>query len=100
MSYHGRMIAVMRQRERLLARCNAQRGEIAALVGQLAGPIAIADRAIAGINYLRQHPVILGVLVAVLAIVQRRGWWGWAQRGFVLWRAYRAFRDSRFKLGV
>ena len=100
MSYHGRMIAVMRQRERLLARCNAQRGEIAALVGQLEGPIAIADRAIAGINYLRQHPVILGVLVAMLAIVQRRGWWGWAQRGFVLWRAYRAFRDSRFKLGV
>ncbi len=100
MSYHGQMIEVMRERERLLARCNAQRGEIAALVGQLEGPLAIADRAIAGINYLRQHPLILGVLVAVLAIVQRRGWWGWAQRGVVLWRAYRAFRDSRFKLGV
>jgi len=99
-SYHGQMIEVMRERERLLARCNAQRGEIAALVGQLEGPLAIADRAIAGINYLRQHPLILGVLVAVLAIVQRRGWWGWAQRGFVLWRAYRAFRDSGFKLGV
>lgn len=100
MSYHGQMIEIMRERERLLARCNAQRGEIAALVGQLEGPIAIADRAIAGINYLRQHPVILGVLVAVLAIVQRRGWWGWTQRAFVLWRAYRAFRDSKFKLGL
>lgn len=100
MSYHGQMIEVMRERERLLARCHAQRGEIAALVVQLEGPIAIADRVIAGINYLRQHPLILGVLVAALAVVQRRGWWGWAQRGFVLWRAYRAFRDSRFKLGV
>ena len=100
MSYHGRMIEVMRQRERLLARCNAQRGEIAALARQLEGPLAIVDRVIASINYLRQHPVVLGVLVALLAIVQRRGWWGWAQRGFVLWRAYRAFRNSRFKLGV
>ncbi len=100
MSYHSQMIEVMRQRERLLARCNAQRGEIAALTRQLEDPIAIADRAIAGINYLRQHPVVLGVLVALLAIVQRRGWLGWAQRGFVLWRTYRAFRDSRFKLGV
>lgn len=100
MSDRGRMIEVMRERERLLARCHAQRVEIAALVGQLEGPIAIADRVVAGINYLRQHPVILGVLVAVLAIVQRRGWWSWAQRGFVLWRAYRAFRGSRFKLGV
>ncbi len=94
------MIDVMRERERLLARCNAQRAEIAVLTRQLDGPLAIADRAIAGINYLRQHPAVLGALVALLAIVQRRGWWGWAQRGFVLWRAYRAFRDSRFKLGV
>ena len=100
MSYHGRMIEVMRQRERLLARCNAQRGEIAALARQWESPLAIADRAIEGINYLRQRPVVLGVLVALLAIVLRRGWWGWAQRGFVLWRAYRAFRDFRFKLGV
>jgi len=99
-SYHGQMIEVMRQRERLLARCNTQRGEIAALARQWEGPLAMADRAIAGINYLRQHPVVLGILVTFLAIVQRRGWWGWAQRGFVLWRAYRAFRNSRFKLGV
>ena len=100
MSYHGQMIEVMRQRERLLARCNTQRGEIAALARQWEGPLAMADRAIAGINYLRQHPVVLGILVTFLAIVQRRGWWGWAQRGFVLWRTYRAFRNSRFKLGV
>lgn len=95
MSFRGEMADVMHQRERLLARCNAQRGEIAALARQWKDPLAIADRAIAGINYLRQHPVVLGVLVALLAIVQRRGWWGWAQRGFVLWRGYRAFRNSR-----
>ncbi len=99
MSSRERMIEVMRERERLLARCDAQRAEIAVLVRQWEGPVAIADRAIAGANYLRQHPVILGVLVAVLAIVQRRGLWGWAKRGFVLWRVYRAFRSSRFKFG-
>ena len=80
MSFRGQMAEVMQRRERLLARCNAQRGEIAALARQWEGPLAIADRAIAGINYLRQHPVVLGVLVTLLAIVQRRGWWGWAQR--------------------
>ena len=90
----------MHQRERLLARCGAQRGEIAALARQWEDPLAIADRAISGINYLRQHPIVLGGLVALLAIVQRRRWWGWAQRGFVLWRAYRAFRDSRIKFGA
>ena len=100
MSYQGEMIEVMRRRERLLLRCGAQRGEIAPLVRQWEGPFAIADRAIAGVNYLRQNPVVLGVLVAILVLVQRRGWWGWAKRGFVVWRAYRAFRNSGFKLGI
>ena len=100
MSYRDPISEVMRDRARLLARCDAQRAEIATLVPQWEGPLRIADRVIAGINYLRHHPVILGVLVAALAIVQRRGWWSWAKRGFVLWRAYRAFRNSRFKLGV
>jgi hypothetical protein len=94
------MFELMRQRERLLARCDAQRAEIAALVPQWEGPLRIADRVVAVVNYLRHHPVILGVLVAALAIVQRRGWWGLAQRGFVLWRGYRAFRNSRSKLAV
>ena len=100
MSYHDQMFELMRQRERLLARCDAQRAEIAVLVPQWEGPLRIADRVVAVVNYLRHHPVILGVLVAALAIVQRRGWWGWGQRGFVLWRTYRAFRNSRSKLTV
>jgi len=99
-NYHREMIEVMRRRERLLARCNVQRGEIAALARQFEAPLAIADRVIAGIKYLHEHPVVLGVLVALLAIFKRRGWWGWAQRGFVLWRAYRAFRDSGFMRGA
>ena len=94
------MVETMRQRERLLARCNAQRGEIASAVAQWKGPLAVADRAVEGIHYLRQHPVVLGVLVAILVLVQRRGWWNWAKRGFVVWRAYRALRGSGFKLGI
>jgi hypothetical protein len=97
-SYDDQITEIMRRREQLRARCDAQRNEIAALARQWEGPFRIADRAVAGVNYLRKHPVILGVLVALLAVVQRRGWWGWAQRGFVLWRAYRAVRNSRFKL--
>lgn len=100
MSYRDRMFEVMRQRERLLARCEAQRAEIAALVPEWEGRIRVADRVIAGINYLRHHPVILGVLVAALTIVQRRGWWVWAQRGLVLWRGYRALRSFKPKVAV
>lgn len=100
MSYQNRMFEIMRERERLLARCDAQRSEIAALVPQWEGTLRIADRVVAGVSYLRHHPAVLGILVAALAIVQRRGWWRWVQRGFMLWRGYRAFRNSRPKLAV
>ena len=95
MSYRQQMLEVMRERERLLVRCHAQRTEIPALVRQLEGPIKVADSVVAGISYLRRHPVVLGVLVATLVIIRRRGWARWAQRGFMLWRAYRAFGSSR-----
>ena len=95
MSYHQQTIEIMRERERLLARCDAQRTEIAALVRQWEGPLKVADSAVAGIRYLRQHPVVLGILVATLVIIRRRGWWRWAQRGYMLWRAFRAFGSSK-----
>lgn len=98
MSRHDPMIEIMRERERLLARCSAQRAELKLLVRQWDDPLAVADRAVAGINYLRQHPVVLGALVVLLAVIQRRGLWSLARRGFVLWRAYRAFRDAKIGL--
>lgn len=85
------------QRERLLALCSAQRDELAALTQRLDGPIKVADRGIAGVHYLREHPLLLGALVAVGTVTLRRGLWKWAQRGFVAWRTYRAFAKSAGK---
>ena len=98
MRYHDQMIEIVRRRERLLARCDAQRSELTVLARLWARPLKLADRAIAGVNYVRNHPAVVGVVVAVLAVIQRRGWWGWVKRGFVLWRAYRALSKSRFTL--
>ena len=100
MTQRNSMIEIVRQRERLLARCDAQRAELTALARRWQGPLKAADRAVAGLNYLRHHPLILGAAVALLAVIQRRGWWSWARRGFLLWRAYRALGISSFKLDV
>ena len=100
MSRYDPMIEIISEREQLLARCNAQRAELKVLVRQWEDPLMVADRAVAGINYLRQHPVVLGTLVVLLAVVQRRGLWSWARRGFVLWRAYRAFHDAKIGLSA
>lgn len=100
MKYHDRMIEIARSRERLLARCEAQRGELAALSRQWEGPLNVVDRVVAGVNHLRNHPVVLGVLIALLVVVRRRGLWSWARRGLTLWRAYRAVRNAASRLAV
>ena len=80
------------KREQLLARCDAQRRELAMLMGQLAGPLKIVDGAIAGARYLRSNPLALGAVTALLAAARGRGVWKWVKRGILAWRAYRALR--------
>jgi hypothetical protein len=89
-THGGPINELMLKRERLLALCAAQRDDLAALTQPLAGPLQLADRAIAGVRYLRDHPLVLGAAVAVLAVVRPRGTWKWAKRGFAAWRVYRA----------
>ena len=87
----------MIQRERLLAQCAAQRDDLAMLANRFEGPLQIADRVIAGVQYFRRHPVVLAGAVALLTLVQRRNLWGWVRRGFVVWRTYRLLGNSRIK---
>jgi hypothetical protein len=96
-NYAKSTIDLMLKRERLLAQCAAQRDELAALTLQFEGPIRLADRGIAVVHYLRDHPLVLGVLVAALAVLKRRGLWKWVPRGVAAWRAYRAFGRSAFR---
>jgi hypothetical protein len=91
---HGQAFEIMRERERLLMRCDAQRLELAETIDQLQGPLKAADRAVEGINYLRAHPLVFGAVAALLVVVGTRGRWSWLRRGFILWRAYRAFGSS------
>ena len=94
MKSHGHAFDIMRERERLLMRCDAQRLDLAEMIAQLQGPLKVVDRAIEGINYLRSHPLVFGAGLVLLMMIRPRGWLGWVRRGFVLWRAYRALHGS------
>ena len=58
---------------------------------QLEGPLKVADRGISIFRYLRDRPLAIGAVAALLTASRGHGVWKWAQRGFVAWRAYRAF---------
>lgn len=97
MKHGDPLIDIMVRRERLLARCAAQRDDLAMLAQQLAGPLQVADRVVAGVHYLRRHPFVLGAAVALFAVVQRRNLWRWVGRGIVVWRTYRLLGKSNLK---
>jgi hypothetical protein len=97
MKHDDPLVDIMVKRERLLAQCADQRDDLEMLAQQLDGPLQVADRVIAGVHYLRRHPVVAGAAVALLAVVQRRSLWKWVQRGLVVWRAYRFLGKSQFK---
>ncbi len=84
--------SIIDERDALLALCAAQRDDLSMVIGQLAGPIKVADRGISVARYLRDRPLALGAVAAMLAATRGRGVWKWARRGFVAWRAYRALR--------
>lgn len=95
---HGDSITeLLLQRERLLERCAVQRDDLAILMVRLDGPVKLADRGIAGVRYVRDHPLALGAVVGLAALIQRRRLWKWVRRGFAGWRAYRAFGKFSLK---
>ncbi len=100
---------LIRRRAELIAACAAQRVGVEVYVGALARPIALADRGLGVLRYLRSHPLLLGALTAALVVARRRGLLQagrrvvaqrgallkWGQRGLLAWRTWQAVRGRR-----
>ena len=83
-------IELTRRKERLIARADAQRRELAAAFRDLERPIAAVDRAMAAGRFLRAHPVLVAAIIAALIVFRRRSLMGLAARGLAAWRTWRA----------
>ena len=85
------LIDIARRKERLIARCAAQRENIAVAFRELQKPITIADRALAAARFLLAHPVLVVAIVAAVVGFRRRNLLlVLAARGLAIWRMWRA----------
>ena len=91
------MFAVMQRRGELLARIAAQRGQVAAAASRWQAPLALADKSLSVMRFLRSNPVLVAGAVAVLAI-RRRGVAGALMAGWRVWKLYRSVRSFSEKL--
>jgi hypothetical protein len=93
------LIEIARRKERLIARCAAQRVAIAEGFYDLRQPIAVVERALAVTRFLRAHPVAVAAVVAGLIVFRRGSLLGLLTRGLAAWRAWRAIAPWLDRVG-
>ena len=81
------------RRERLLERIAAQRGQLAAHGAQLEQPLALADKALRGVQFVKERPWIAGAGVLATVVLGRHHLLRWVGRGWALWRTWRVARQ-------
>lgn len=78
----------------LKARIDAQRETLARQAAPLESALSVADKAVAGVDWLKENPVAVGTVVAVLAILKPSRAWRWGRRGFIAWRGWEKLKKS------
>ncbi|OGS95871.1 MAG: hypothetical protein A3K04_01490 [Gallionellales bacterium RBG_16_56_9] len=91
------MLEVMQRRGDLLARIAAQREQVAEIGTRWQTPLALADRGLAAVCFLRSNPVLVAG-VAALLVIRRRGVVGLVKGVWRAWRGYRYFTAVSEKL--
>ena len=92
------------RRGRLLERIATQR----AMLGYDVVPVSVSldkvDRVLAHVqsatNYVKRHPGIAGLALAILFALRTKRVWRWSRRAFIAWRTLRTFSDRLAGLGL
>ena len=91
------MSAIERIRQRraeLITRAAQQRDDIAAAIGTMRAPLAVADKGLAAVAYVRSHPGIAAAAIVAAAVISPRRTVRWAQRAVFVWRGIRWVQNS------
>jgi hypothetical protein len=83
------MFAVMQRRGELLARISAQREQVAEIGMRWQAPLALADKGLIAVRFLRSQPMLVAGAVAIF-VIRRRGVTGMLATGWRIWRLYKS----------
>lgn len=78
----------------LKVRIEAQREALARHAKPLESVFALGDKAVAGADWVKHHPLPVGAALAVLAIIKPARAWRWARRGLFVWRGWKKMQST------
>lgn len=87
-----RAATLLQRRAQLLQEIATQRQQVAVLGARWHRPLQMADQGLALVNYVRNHPVLLGGGIVML-LVRRRGVLGALNGAWRIWKMYSKARQ-------
>lgn len=91
------------RRGRLLERIATQRAQLSREIQPVRTSLAKVDRVISRVrsttDYIKQHPSVAALAVAVLFAIKTERVWRWTRRAFFAWQTWRTFSDKLTILG-
>ena len=89
---NNKLAQLAARRQQLVAQAADQRTALAHNLEPWRARLALADRGIAGLRYIRRHPALMVGAALLLAALRPRGVGKWLQRGLAVWQIGRNFR--------
>jgi hypothetical protein len=90
-----RLLELALKKQMLLLECASQRQQLAQYAEGMQPLFAGADRGIAAMSWVRQHPALVAVAGAAAVVLRPRFLWRMGLRGLYFWRMAQAFRSRR-----
>lgn len=90
-----KLLKLAQRREHLVSEAEKQRNQLAQTVDTLRAPLAMADKGLAAIRYIKAHPLLMAGGGAVLMKVLRPSRIGkWFGRGLFAWQMVRKLQNK------
>ena len=94
-----RLLELATRHGALKARIDAQRLQLARHSVPLERALAVGDKALDGVDWLKHHPAAVTAAVAAVVIARPSRAWRWTRRGIFVWRGWQALKNSLAKVG-
>ena len=83
---NAELIRLAERKASLVAKIGHQRTELAMAFAPWHGPLAVVDKGLLAVHYLKRHPALLAGLVLFTMVLRPKVAFRWFQRGWLAWK--------------